>query len=277
MIFVTGADGLIGRGLLGDLQRCKSASQGSGRRGGGGSGCFLDLGAVGDAELPPGIEVAVLCAWSGGVAECAQDPAGTHRINVEGNLMLIRRLKERGAKIVFPSTSLVFSGMESGAGSPLSPGCEYARQKAAVEQALDPSVDVILRITKVGETLLPRLNAWVDDLRGHRRVAAASWLRVAPVLLPDIVAGLAWLAVNFRPGIFQMSASRDISYFGIARKLAGSLGLPDSLVSEDASPSRLFDRPPVRGSLDIVAPAGCTAWPDGRDVVQTLVEQAISC
>lgn len=277
MIFVTGANGLIGGGLLADLQRRKIVSQGSGRRGAEGVECLLDLGSVEDAELPPEIEVAVLCAWSGGVAECAQDPEGTRRINVEGTLTLIRRLKECGAKIIFPSTSLVFSGVEDGADSPLSPGCEYARQKAAVEQALDPSVDVILRMTKVGETLLPRLNTWVDDLRGSRRVTAASWLRVAPVLLSDIIAGLIWLAVNFQPGIFQMSAGRDTSYFDIARRLAQSLGVSDSLVFEDASPSRIFDRTPMRGSLDIVAPVGCTAWPDGRDVVLTLVEQAVFC
>ncbi|MBE2179990.1 MAG: sugar nucleotide-binding protein [Chthoniobacterales bacterium] len=277
MIFVTGADGLVGGGLVGELQRGNTTSRGSGRRGAAGERHSLDLGAVEHAELPPDIKVAVLCAWSGGVAECAQNPEGTRRVNVEGNLMLIRRLKERGAKIVFPSTSLVFSGPETGARSPLSPGCEYSRQKAAVEEALDPSVDVILRITKVGETLSPRLNAWVDDLRSRRRVDAASWLRVAPVLLPDTIAGLAWLAVNFQPGIFQMSASRDTSYFDIARSLARSLGVPDALVSEDASPSRLFDCIPVCGSLEIAAPAGCAAWPDGRDVVQTLVEKAISC
>lgn len=276
MIFVTGGDGLIGGALLRACAAEGADAEGAAWRGAGGLRA-LDLSRVAEAELPAGIETAVLCAWSGGVAECKREPERTRACNVNGNVALAARLRAGGAKIVFLSTSLVFSGAQSGPGDRVSPCCEYARQKALVEQALDPSVDAIVRLTKVGETLLPRLRGWAEELRSGTPVNAAPHLRLAPVLLSDVAAGLAWLAANFCPGVFQMSARVDHSYLEVARMLAERLGLPEDRVrADDSAGAGLFDVIPRAGSLKIAAPARCPVWPTGDDCLQILVEKAVS-
>lgn len=272
MILVTGADGLIGGLLLRDLRERGFAAEGSSRSAGRQGLLSLDLRGPAQADLPGNITTAVLCAWSGGVAECAADPGGTRAVNVDGNLALIARLQHSGARVIFVSTSLVFAGRDTGPYSALLPCCEYARQKAAVEQA----ADVVVRLTKVGETLLPRLRAWAGDLRLKTPVHAADWLRCAPVPAAGVVAGLSWLASNQAAGVFQMSALRDHTYFEMASALAERLGSSVGRVHRDTEPSPFFDIVPSRGTLQPAAPEGCPDWPEGGDLVQILVEQAIS-
>ena len=276
MIFVVGAAGLLGGSLLHRLERrgvvcagsCRSARLGL---------VEFDLATPEKSPLPTGIRTAILCAWHGGVVEAAERPDETHTANVHGNLALIDRLRQTGAKIVFLSTSLVFSQAPTEAYAPISPCCEYARQKAEVEQSLDPAVDAIVRLTKVGETVLPRLHQWADSLRAGQPVRASTRLRLAPVRQEPAVAGLGWLAENFQPGVFQMSARRDASYFDVARLMAERLQVAPRLVEADQEAgSKLFHPTPASGALDIAAPSGCPDWPEGDDALQFLVESAIS-
>ncbi len=276
MIFVVGAEGLLGAALLDQLRQAGAASAGSSRKPGSPL-VHLELASVRDCVLPSPIGTAVLCAWHGGVAEAAEDPAGTRAINVEGNLALIQHLRQAGANIVFLSTSLVFSQGPAEPGFPLSPCCEYARQKAEVEQFLDPAKDAIVRITKVGETVLPRLRFWAEELRAERPIQASESLRLAPVMIAATVAGLGWLAENFQPGVFQMSGPRDASYFEVARQLAERLAVPPLLVSPDPlAGTKLFHPMPASGALVAAAPRACPEWLGEENALQLLVERAIS-
>jgi dTDP-4-dehydrorhamnose reductase len=237
----------------------------------------FDLASPEKSPWPAGIRTAVLCAWQGGVVEAAEEPGETRAVNVHGNLALIDRLRQTGVNIVFLSTSLVFSQAPAEAYAPLSPCCEYARQKAEVEQSLDPAVDAIVRLTKVGETVLPRLQTWAGSLREGQPVRASTRLRLAPIRREAAVTGLGWLAENFQPGVFQMSAQHDASYFDVARLLAKRLAVAPHLVEADQEAgSKLFDPAPAAGSLVIAAPPGCPDWPEGDDALQFLVESAIS-
>lgn len=274
MILITGGDGLIGGALARELAGRGAALAATSRRIE--APWHLDLGDVARAVLPSGVSTAVLAAWHGGVNECAADPAGTAAINVRGHLALVERLRAAGASIIFLSTSLVFSAPPTAPRSPLTPCCDYARQKAAVEAALDPARDAVVRVTKVAETLLPRLRGWVADFKEGRTVRAAPDFRVAPVRLAEVASGLASLTLNFRPGVFQMSAACDTSYLEVACLLGRRLGVsPDLLLSEPPA-GRLFDPVPSQGSLDIAGPPECRDWPSGSDAMQSLVEQAIS-
>lgn len=272
MILVTGGNGLIGGALVARLRseghevwapsRAKRTN------------IVLDLDQPDDGTFPEAIETAFLCAWRGGVVEAAQDEQTTWRTNVEGNRTLIKRLREQGVKVVFLSTSLVFSGDDTSPCAPLSPCCCYGEQKAAVEAVLDPRRDVIVRITKVGETLLPRLRQWTASLRVGGSCLAAAGLRVGPVLLDEVVAGLVSLARNQVPGIYQMSSLRDYSYFDLATSLSSIVG---GVVVDDSDAGKDVFRPiPHSGRLNICSPAGCSAWPSGEDRAQLLVERALS-
>lgn len=272
MILVTGAGGLIGGALV---QRLRSEGfdvwapprAGEAR-------AALELNDVADCDLPDGLQTAFLCAWQGGVAEAANDPQGMRLTNVEGNLELVRRLKESGTKVVFLSSSLIFSAADTSAAAPLVPCCVYGEQKAAVEAGLDIRHDAIVRVTKVGETLLPRLSQWVASLRSGARVAAAGHLRVAPVMLQEVVGGLAGLARDFEPGIYQMSARQDHSYLDLAESLAAQAG--GEVVDDPAAGADVFRPFPVSGRLQIAAPGRSRNWPSGDDCVQRLVQRALS-
>lgn len=275
MILVTGGGGLIGSALTNALAAGGTCVTSTSRSGGEG-GRRLDLADVQAADLPDDVETAVLCAWHGGVNECGADPLGTAALNVDGNIALIRRLRAAGARIIFLSTSLVFSAPPTAPRSRLTPCCEYARQKAAVEAELDPRTDAVVRVTKVAETLLPRLRDWAGALKSGRSVGAANDLRVAPVTLSAVVLGLCSLASRFQPGIFQMSARRDASYHDLAMSLVRQLGVAPDLLLNAPLAGTLFDPVPATGLLDISGPPGCPDWPDGADAMQSLVEQATS-
>ena len=111
MIFVVGGRGLIGRAAVAELNARNLPCAFSSRRAPAHNSEYtVDLDAPAQAVLPKRVSVAVLCAWRGGVVECAQDPVGTRRTNVDGLLHLADRLRAQGAKIIFLSSSLVFDG-----------------------------------------------------------------------------------------------------------------------------------------------------------------------
>jgi len=272
VILVTGASGLIGGALARRLQTEGFQTWAPGREGE--PDGALDLCKVSDVQLPAGLKTAFLCAWRGGVAEAENDPQATRRINVEGNLELAAKLKDSGVDVVFISTSLVFSGADISATATVSPCCTYGEHKATVEKALEVGSGAIVRVTKVGETLMARLSSWAATLRAGGRVAAAKHLRVAPVMLDEVVEGLMCLARQFQPGKYQMSAREDRSYFELAQSLASFAG---GAVVDDPSAGESVFRPfPISGRLEIAAPSGCRQWPRGADHAQRLVQSALS-
>jgi nucleoside-diphosphate-sugar epimerase len=272
VILVTGAGGLIGSALV---QRLRSegfdvwAPKCARER-----GDALDLNHVSATDLPAGLQSAFLCAWQGGVAEAARDPRGTRRTNVEGNLELVGRLRQAGTNVIFLSTSLVFSTADTSATTPPAPCCVYGEQKAEVEAGLDVSHDAIVRVTKVGETLMPRLSQWAATLRAGGRVAAAGHLRVAPVMLEEVVEGLAGLARDFEPGIYQMSAGEDHSYLEFAESLALQAG--GEAVADPTAGAGVYRPFPASGRLEIAAPSRSRQWPSGAGHAQRLVQSALS-
>ena len=272
MILVTGASGLIGSALVWRLRSESCDVWAPSREGSAGEALALENAS--SAKLPAGLQTAFLCAWQGGVAEAAHDPQGTWRTNVEGNLALVRRLKQSGTKVIFISTSLVFSTSDTSAMAPLAPCCGYGEQKATVEAGLDVRHDAIVRVTKVGETLLPRLSQWATTLRAGGRVAAAGHLRVAPAMLEEVIEGLVGLAREFEPGIYQMSSRQDHSYLNLAQSLAAQVG---GEVADDPEAGAGVFRPfPASGCLQISVPSRSRHWPSGADHAQRLVQSALS-
>lgn len=279
MIFVVGGGGLIGSAVIAAINARSLPCTFSSRRAASHKNEYMvDLDAPAQAQLPNQVSVAVLCAWRGGVVECAQDPAGTRRTNVEGLLRLTDRLRAQGAKIIFLSSSLVFDGVNPApsSDSERKPCCEYGRQKAEVEQALNPKIDAIIRLTKVGETLLPRFRSWAADLRQGRPIAASMSLRFSPVPVEDVARGVAGVAGDFRAGIFQMSATRDYSYAEAAARIAAKVGADAALVRADHSiASEYFQPLPAHGALADAPPPHFALWsPKGIDPLEALADQA---
>jgi len=235
-ILVVGGDGTIGRALCAELL-ARGLSVTTTSRRAGHCADIVQLDLVQDPEdwLPPSIpDLAFLCAGVTGLAACAQDPAGTARINVGHVLSLARRLAGLGCRVVYPSTNLVLDGNRPflPADSPLRPACEYGRQKAEVERqlaALGP-LAAVLRMTKVLPPKVPLLCGWAKSLRAGECVRPLSDLVMAPVPLLIVVEALIRIGLRGGSGIYQVSGDRDVSYAEAAAMVARRLGCSPSLI-----------------------------------------------
>jgi dTDP-4-dehydrorhamnose reductase len=72
----------------------------------------MDIGSV--LRDAPDVTCAFLVHGIGRLDECARDPAGTAKVNVEGMQRIIDELAARGIKIVFTSSDAVFDGSRGG-------------------------------------------------------------------------------------------------------------------------------------------------------------------
>ncbi|MGH7075638.1 MAG: NAD-dependent epimerase/dehydratase family protein [Stellaceae bacterium] len=180
-------------------------------------------------DLPPCDVALVLAAVTSGAAVAA-NPKRAKLINVERTGTLIRQLQQNGTFVLFPSTSLVFSGDDPfpAEASPVAPLSPYAEHKVRIERLIEHGA--VLRLTKVLMPTLPLLRGWHEQLSCGNAIKAFGNLPLAPVSLDDAVAGLVSIATSRRQGIFHLSGDRDISYRDVALALAEAAGAPSVLV-----------------------------------------------
>jgi len=182
----------------------------------------------------PACRAAVLCAAIAGLAQCRQQPAATRRVNVTQTLALARRLADQGCFVVFLSTNLVFDGSRPWrrADEPTCPMTEYGRQKAEAEAGLATLGDraAVVRLTKVFHPDLPLLRGWRESLQAGRPIQPFADVVCAPIRLEATIRCLAQVAERCLPGIWQLSATADISYAAIAQRLARHGGCDPALV-----------------------------------------------
>lgn len=234
---VVGADGMIGGALAEALRRTGAQVAATALSPGGETaGCLrLDLAEPeGLWPLPARVEAAYLMAAIPSLEACRSDPAGSRRINVERTVAIARRLLGRGARILFPSTNLVFDGETPmrRPEDPVSPGTEYGRQKAEAERALlalEGAVTVV-RLTKVVAPGMPLLGRWRKALLAGEAIRPFTDKVMAPIPLAFVAEVFRAAGSRPMPGILQVSAERDISYAEAAAFLAERLGAPSGLV-----------------------------------------------
>jgi dTDP-4-dehydrorhamnose reductase len=235
---VLGADGTIGAALMQSLQRTGHEVIGTSRRVVANRADILRLDFE---ELDPEwlalpqVDVAFFCAGMTKFSDCRADPRRARRINVDAPTMLARRLVQEGARVVLLSTSAVFdwSTPRSPADRPLCPVTVYGSLKADAETQFAEfgRAASILRLSKVLTPDYSLMRGWIDALAVGRKVTAFSDLHMAPIPLEEVLAALHTIAEGRAGGIFQLSASRDISYLDAALHIADRLRAPRELVS----------------------------------------------
>lgn len=239
---VIGADGLVGKALVLELERRGWNVVGTTRRTDvAGARPQLDL-----SRLPPAIAddpalapilaarpVVFLTAAVTGFSRCAQDPQGTRRINVTNTAALAKQLLECGAFVLYLSSNAVFGdrGGSPTESSAVEPSTEYGRQKADCEAALlalargapERAGLAVVRLTKVvhDDGLV---GEWLRALADDRDIEAATDLFLSPVSLRFVTTGSLRVAEVRRGGIYHLSGERALSYYEFARALAASLG-----------------------------------------------------
>lgn len=112
-----------------------------------------------------------------GVMACAEDPAGTARVNVEGTRRLVTACAARAVPVAFASSLAVVGSPERlpvTEATPARPTHEYARQKAAGEQI----VSDLARNGKARSAVLRMSNVYGGYVAGDRRVAKGNVLQL---------------------------------------------------------------------------------------------------
>ncbi len=234
---VVGADGTIGGALLHTLRAGGVATVGTALQPQGATAeCLrLDLTETPDRwPLPDQVATAFLGAAITSLEACRTAPEASRLINVERTVALACLLRERGARIVFPSTNLVFDGripFRKGE-EHLNPQTEYGRQKATAEAELLALGDrvAVVRLTKVVSPKMRPLAEWMTALRAGRPIHPFLEMVMSPVSVGFVVRVLAEVAERHLAGILQVSATRDVTYADVAGHLARRIGAALDLV-----------------------------------------------
>ena len=183
--------------------------------------------------LPDNIKTVYICAGISGLEKCRKDPTGSSLVNVEGTLRLAEVMINKGAFVVFLSSSQVFDGTIAKAPAPhlQNPKNEYGRQKAAVEKYLSqwPKQAAIVRLTKVvGPDSI--FSEWAQSLRKGQTIRPLTDMVVSPVPLMTVVSILRLIGDQQFGGIWQISGERDITYSEAADLIVGALGVNANLI-----------------------------------------------
>ncbi len=200
----------------------------------------LDLSRpVDDWPIPPGVDAACLCAAVARLADCANDPEGSARVNVTGIATLAHRLLARGIPVLFLSTDKVFDGTRPHvpAETRPCPVSEYGRQKAAAEAALvahmrqgEPAA--ILRLAKIVSPGMELLRGWIASLSAGKPVRAFDDMHMAPTPVVLVAEAIERLLAEPNTGIFQLTGPRDTAYSEVALHLVQKLGADPALVEK---------------------------------------------
>ena len=107
-----------------------------------------------------------------------------------------------------------------------------------------------MRLTKVIHPDLPLMRGWIHSLREGKPISPFQDFVCSPITLDATVNALAEIAAHRRAGIWQLSASADITYAGIARCLAQGGGFDSALVQPVSARAGMLEHLPQHSTLD---------------------------
>jgi dTDP-4-dehydrorhamnose reductase len=233
-VLVVGADGVLGAAVAARLAAGGTPVVGTSRRCTAGM-LPLDLAAAASSwQLPGRLHSAVLCAAVTSVAECRMQPAHARLVNVDATVDLAARLIAAGARVVFLSSNQVFDGAvpRTPADAAHCPRTAYGRMKAEAEIAILglAASTLVVRLTKVVHGDMPLFAGWRDAFEHGQPVRPFADLPLAPLAIDFAATAVTASLSCERGGVVQVSATHDITYADVARRLARAFGRPESLV-----------------------------------------------
>ena len=169
---------------------------------------------------------------------CNNNETKARKINGINTLKLIDHLNKNGIKVLFPSSTCVFSSkskLKNFESSNTNADNIYGQIKAEVEkEILKNKLNTVLRISKIICPNDPLLISWKNSLKNKETISAFNDLRIAPTSVFSFAAFIKkWNKSDFN-GIFHLSPSSDISYFQFAEKLASYMFADKSLIKSES-------------------------------------------
>lgn len=238
---VVGMDGFIGQALAAELVLQGHQAFGTTRRRESvvpGKVDYLDLAAGPWRIVTESADVAFICAALTNIAECRRSPERARLVNTDGAVNIARALLEKGIRPIYLSTNAVFDCQQPlmAVDRPKNPSSLYGALKSEAEDAILrlSSEAVVVRLTKV-LAASGLLTGWWRALNADQPIEAAQDHRVAPISREHAVASLIRIAARTNGGIYQLSASLDVSYVELAYRMAEKAGRGRQLVSARAA------------------------------------------
>lgn len=252
---VIGGDGLIGSYLQSfflrpDIQLYSTSRNKNTRSG----TVFLDLGPKkNDSVLDIEPDVVFFCAAMTNMEACENRPEESWRINVDNTVQLASNLMDNGSFVVFLSSNTVFNGaspffQEDAIPCPVN---TYGRQKAETEKRIlsyrskKDGRGCVVRMSKVLSPVSGIAAEFLKKLKKGEPFQAFQDLKISPVSLGYLAAGLENIARGRHSGIFHLSGVEELSYDAFCRRmaLAGKLNqnLVQSISASDIGITPLFN------------------------------------
>jgi dTDP-4-dehydrorhamnose reductase len=210
---------------------------------------------------------AIVCAAICEVDRCAREPEATRWVNVQKTRELFADLTRLGARTVFTSTSWVFDG-EQGAyreDDPVSPTCEYGRQKVAVEEWLRETIPdaLIYRLDKlVGRKPHPRnlFTQWVQQVEREGLVRCIAGQFFSPVALGDAADGMLMGCERGLRGVYHLGGPECVRRDELAQRFLQAWGREARIVSLPLSEFGFADARPLRTCLNSDKLQSAVSW-----------------
>jgi dTDP-4-dehydrorhamnose reductase len=198
--------------------------------------------------------VVVLAAADPSVERCEREPAVTRRVNVEGARHVAEAAAEVEALLVVFSSEYVFDGREGPydedhATAPIN---EYGRQKVALEEiARGLPRHLVCRTSGVFGWDDERKNfvcQIVDHLRSGRRFSVPNDQVITATYAPSLGTALRDLVDGGHAGVFHVAGPRVLPRVDLARSVARTFGLDESLIDERPTAELGFAAPRPRSA-----------------------------
>jgi dTDP-4-dehydrorhamnose reductase len=186
-------------------------------------------------------DVVVLAAAEPYVERCEREPVETRRVNVEGARHVAEAAAAADALLVVFSSEYVFDGKdgpyrEEDATGPIN---EYGRQKVAIEAiARELPRHLVCRTSGVFGWHEGRENfacQVIDHLRAGRRFVVPSDQVITATYAPSLATAIRDLAEGGHVGTYHVAGPRVLPRGELARVVARTFGLDESLIDERAT------------------------------------------
>ncbi len=240
---------------------------------------LTDPGATARALDEAGPEAIIHAAALSAAEAVRLDPARAQALNVEATRRIAGWAADRGRRLVFTSTDLVFSGSRAWnrEDDPAEPVLAYGRTKRQAEPAvLAVPGGVVARICLLfGPSRSGRASFFDRAIGAIRRGEPQAFFEDehrTPLDLATAARILARLAASDEAGLFHVAGAERVSRFELMRRSAAALGLDPGLVRANRRADMIAAEPrPADVSLDsgkLVA-----AFPD---LIRPTIEAAIA-
>jgi len=191
---------------------------------------------------------------------CQQDPDHAFRANALGTENIVKACGDHGAKLLYISTSAVFSGekaepyVETDEPAPVN---VYGKSKLDGEEAVRNHLDeyfIIRAGWMVGGWELDKKFVYkiVQQLKqGKRGIKAVSDKFGSPTFTKDFAANLMKVIVSGKYGLYHMANKGTCSRYDMAVKIVEAMGLEGQVMVEPVD-SSVFPLPAPRGRSEMM-------------------------